>query len=114
MSKFRKGAAYLRRMKPTDKADSLFLAVRLAFFSDPRNWKHPERCRPVVLVQHGCPGVVGVWMNREEALRALWTRVPNRRRNIKHNPRRGLRITRGELNKALSGWAFGKNKRESA
>ncbi|EEJ7233399.1 hypothetical protein S483_001291 [Salmonella enterica subsp. salamae] len=110
MSKYRKGAMYLRHMKSSDKAsaraNSFRTAMRLGLFSDPKIWKHPERVKPVVLLQHGISGVGDVWMNREEAIRSLLTRIPYRRRNARHNPKRGLRATKGDLRKAFRGWAF--------
>lgn len=106
MSKYRKGIAYLRKMKKTDRANDFRTAARLGMFSDPNNWKHPERCKPVVMAQHGVKGVSGAWMNHDEAVRSLLARVPKRRRNAKHNPRRGLRLTKGDLRKAFRRWRF--------
>jgi len=107
MSKYRKGGMYLRHLKSTDKANDMRTALRLATFSEPEYWNHPERVKPVVMVQHGVEGVAGVWLNKEEAIRSLLlTRNPKRRRNAKHNAERGQRMTKGDLRKAFRAWAF--------
>lgn len=106
MSKYRKGIVYLRKMKKTDRAKDFRTAVRLDMFSDPKIWKHPESLKPVVMAQHGVKGVSNVWMNQDEAIRSLLTSVTKRRRNAKHNPRRGLRLTKGDLKKAFRRWRF--------
>jgi len=109
MSKYRKGAMYLRHLKPTDKAKNWQTALRLGLFFDPNNWKHPERVKPVVMVQYGINGVAAVWMNREEAIRSLLVYNPKRRRNTKHSSKRGQRMTKGDLRKAFRAWAFKNN-----
>ena len=106
MSKYRKGAMYLRHLKPTDRAIRIRTAFRLAAFNIPDGWEHPERVKPVVMVQHGVEGVVDVWMNKEDAISSLFTRNPKRRRNPKHNEKRGQRITKGDLRKACRAYAF--------
>lgn len=106
MSKYRKGAVYLRHLKPTDKSTSWQVSMRLAYFNDKKIWKHPERVTPVVLVQHGVKNVMEVFMCREDALRQLMMYRVKRRRNNKHYPRRGLRQTKGDLRKSFRGWAF--------
>lgn len=106
MSKYRKGAMYLRHLKPTDKANNMRTALRLATFSEPEYWNHPERVKPVVIVRHGVEGVTGVWLNKEDAISSLLTRYPKRRRNAKHNVERGQRMTKGDLRKAFRAWAF--------
>ncbi|WP_312329898.1 hypothetical protein [Atlantibacter hermannii] len=106
MSKYRKGAVYLRHLKPTDKSTSFQVSIRLAYFNDKNIWKHPERVTPVVLVQHGCKGVMEVFMTREDALRQLMMYRERRARNTKHNAKRGQRQTKGDLSKAFRRWAF--------
>lgn len=109
MSKYRKGAMYLRHLKPTDKANDLRTIIRLELFCDPNNWKHPERVKPVVMVQYVINGVAAVWMNREEAIRSLLVYNPKRRRNTKHSSKRGQRMTKGDLRKSFRAWAFKNN-----
>lgn len=106
MSKYRKGAMYLRHLKSTDKANDMRTALRLATFSEPEYWNHPERVKPVVMVQHGVEGVAGVWMNKEDAISSFLTRTQKRRRNAKHNDKRGQRMTKSDLRKAFRAWAF--------
>lgn len=106
MSKYRKGAMYLRHLKSTDKANDMRTALRLATFSEPEYWNHSERVKPVVMVQHGVEGVVGVWLNKEDAISTLLARSPKRRRNAKHNAERGQRMTKGDLRKAFRAYAF--------
>lgn len=106
MSKYRKGAMYLRHLKSTDKANDMRTALRLATFSDPEYWSNPERVKPVVMVQHGIEGVAGVWMNKEDAISSLLTRTQKRRRNAKHNQKRGQSMTKSDLRKAFRAWAF--------
>lgn len=106
MSKYRKGAMYLRHLKPTDKANDMRTALRLATFSEPEYWSNPERVKPVVMVQHGIEGVAGVWLNKEDAISSFLTRSAKRRRNAKHNVERGQRMTKGDLRKAFIAWAF--------
>ncbi len=106
MSKYRKGAMYLRHLKSTDKANDMRTALRIATFSEPEYWRHPERVKPVVMVQHGVEGVVGIWLNKEDAINSFLTRNPNRRRNAKHNVERGQRMTKGDWRKAFRAWAF--------
>lgn len=105
MSKYRKGVAYLRHMKPTDKANDFRTAIRLGVFADKSGWKHPERVKPVVLVQHGVKGVAAVFMNKEEALSSLMV-VKRRQRNRRYSYRRGLRHTQADLRKVWRGWRF--------
>ena len=106
MSKYRKGAMYLRHLKSTDKANDMRTALRLATFSEPEYWNHPERVKPVVMVQHGVEGVAGVWLNKEDAISSLLTRNSNRCRNAKHNVERGQHMTKGDLRKAFRAYAF--------
>lgn len=106
MSKYRKGAVYVRHMKHTDRSSSFHVSMRMALFSNKSRWKHPERVTPVVLVQHGVKNVMEVFMNREDALRQLMIFREKRQRNAKHNTKRGLRQTRGDLRKSFRGWAF--------
>lgn len=106
MSKYRKGAMYLRHLKPIDKANDMRTALRLATFSEPEYWNHPERVKPVVMVQHGVEGVVGIWLNKEDAIRSFLTRSQKRRRNAQHNEKRGQCMTKGDLCKAFRAWAF--------
>lgn len=105
MSKYRKGVAYLRHMKPSDKANDFRTAIRLATFADKSCWKHPERVKPVVLVQHGVKGVAAVFMNRDEALRSMMAQN-KKARNSRHNRRRGLRQTNADLRRVWRGWRF--------
>lgn len=114
MSKYRKGAVYLRRMKPTDKSTSFHVNIRLAHFGNKSGWKHPERVDPFVLLQHGVKNVIEVFMTKEAALRQLMkSREKPRQRNTKHHAKRGLRQTKGDLRKSFRGWAF-KHQKESA
>lgn len=106
MSKYRKGAVYLRHLKSTDRSTSFQVSLRLAAFSDPTNWKHPERVKPVVLVQHGVKNVMEVFMTRDAALNQLMIYRESRQRNAKHNPKRGLRQTKGDQRNAFRKWAF--------
>lgn len=106
MSKYRKGAMYLRHLKPNDKANDMRTALRLATFSEPEYWRHSERVKPVVMVQHGVEGVIGVWLNKEDAISSFLARTQKRRRNAKHNEDRGQRMTKGDLRKAFRAWAF--------
>lgn len=112
MSKYRKGAVYLRHLKPTDKSTSFQVSMRLAYFSDPSLWKHPERIKPVVLVQHGVGKVMEIFMNREDALRSLHMVRTIRQRNPKHHPKRGLRQTRGDFRNGFRSWAFKHSKKK--
>lgn len=111
MSKYRKGAVYLRKMKPGDKSKRMMVCVRMAMFSDKSNWKKPEEVNPVVMMRYGKRDVFQVFMNQGDALKSLITGVQRRRRNPKHNPKRGLYLTKGDLRKAFSKWAD-KNKGE--
>ncbi|HED2522662.1 TPA: hypothetical protein R4Y92_001400 [Klebsiella aerogenes] len=107
MSKYRKGAVYLRKLKAGDKSTDLRNSMRIAMFSDKSIWKCPEEVKPVVLVQHGVNRVVAVFMNMDDAMRSMFSPgMPKRRRNARHNPRRGLRHTKGDLNKSFRHWAF--------
>lgn len=114
MSKYRKGAVYLRKMKRGDKTNDFRTSMRMAMFSDKTAWKNPEEIKPVVLVQYGVKRVVSVFMNMDDALGCVFcSGIPKRRRNARHNPRRGVRYTRGDLKKAFRKWAF-KHKETSA
>ncbi|MDQ9469009.1 hypothetical protein [Citrobacter freundii] len=107
MSKFRKGAVYLRKMKTGDKSDDFRTYMRMAMFSDKSAWKHPEKINPVVLVQYGVKCVVSVFMNMEDATGCLISGAFEKRaRNSRHNPRRGMRYTKGDMKKAFRKWAF--------
>ncbi|MFW0766729.1 hypothetical protein ACN0IV_12900 [Trabulsiella odontotermitis] len=115
MSKYRKGAVYLRRMKAGDKSDDFRTYMRMAMFSDKSAWKHPEKVKPVVLVQHGVKRVVGVFMNMDDAVGCLFSgSLEKRVRNSRHNPRRGMRYTKGDLKKAFRKWAFKHNQERAA
>mgnify|MGYP001086345448 CR=1 FL=1 len=46
MSKYRKGAVYLRKMKAGDKSNDFRTYMRMAMFSDKKAWKHPEKIKP--------------------------------------------------------------------
>ena len=105
MSKYRRGVAYLRHMKPTDKANDFRTAIRLATFADKSCWKRPEEVKPVVLVQHGVKTVAAVFMNKEDALRSLLAQT-KRAKNSRHNRRRGLRHTQSDLRRVWRGWRF--------
>lgn len=114
MSKYRKGAVYLRKMKPSDKSSDFRTSMRMALFSDKKVWKRPEEIKPVVLVQHGVKGVVSVFMNMDDATACLFSgAIEKRARNSRHNPRSGMRYTKGDLKKAFRKWAF-KQKQERA
>lgn len=114
MSKYRKGAVYLRKMKPSDKSNDFHTYMLMALFSDKKAWKHPEKIKPVVLVQYGVKRVVSVFMNMEDATGCLFSGAFEKRvRNSRHNPRRGMRYTKGDMKKALRKWAF-KHKQEAA
>ena len=114
MSKYRKGAVYLRKMKAGDKSDDFRTYMRMAMFSDKSAWKRPEKIKPVVLVQYGVKRVVSVFMNMEDATGCLISGAFEKRaRNSRHNPRRGMRYTKGDMNKAFRKWAF-KHKQEAA
>lgn len=113
MSKYRKGAVYLRHLKPTDKSSSFQVSLRMAAFSDKKLWKHPNRVTPVVLLQHGVKNVMEVFMCREDALRQLMMYREKRLRNAKHHPKRGQRQTKGDLRRSFRGWAF-KHRQERA
>ena len=106
MSKYRRGVAYLRHMKPTDKANDFRTAIRMATFADKSCWKNPEEVKPVVLVQHGVKGVAAAFMNKDEALRSLMVFAPRRVRNPHHSRRRGLRHTQSDLRRVWRGWRF--------
>ena len=106
MSKYRKGIGYIRRMKPTDKGNDFRTALRLGYYADPKVWKNPEQVKPVVMVQHGVPGVAAVWMNQDEAIKSLFGTREYRRRNARHNPQRGMRITKSDLRKVFRRWRF--------
>lgn len=113
MSKYRKGAVYLRKMKPSDKSNDFHTYMRMALFSDKKAWKHPEKIKPVVLVQYGVKRVVSVFMNMEDATGCLFSGAFEKRvRNSRHNPRRGMRYTKGDMKKAFRKWAF-KHKQEA-
>ncbi|MFI7812971.1 hypothetical protein [Citrobacter werkmanii] len=112
MSKYRKGAVYLRHLRRTDKSTSFQISLRLAYFSNPSLWKHPEGVKPVVMVRHGSNNVMEIFMNREEALRSLYITRTIRQRNRKHNPKRGLRQTRGDLRKGFRAWVSKYAKKE--
>lgn len=114
MSKYRKGAVYLRHLKPTDRSSSFQVSFRLAYFRDKTLWKHPERETPVVLVQHGVNNVMEVFMCRDDALRQLMMYREKRQRNSKHSPKRGQRQTKGDLRKSFRRWAFKHRKEASA
>lgn len=110
MSKYRKGAIYLRKMKPSDKSNDFRTGCHIALFSDKSAWKHPEKVKPVVLVQHGMNRIVSVFMNMEDATGCLISGTfPKRTRNYRHNPKRGQRYTKGDMKKAFSKWAFKHN-----
>ena len=106
MSKYRKGIAYLRKMKQTDRANDFRTAARLGMFSDPNNWKHPERCKPVVMAQHGVKGVSGAWMNHDEGCSQPPCPRSEETPECQTQPRRGLRLTKGDLKKAFRRWRF--------
>ena len=40
MSKYRKGAVYLRKMKSSDKSNDFRTSMRMALFSDKKVWKY--------------------------------------------------------------------------
>ena len=110
MSKYRKGALYLRHMKPTDKSNDFRNSMRMALFSDKSAWKHPEEIKLVVLLQHGTNRVVSVFMNMDDACSSLCSfGIPKRRRNARFNAKRGLRFTKGDQRKAFRKWAFKHN-----
>ena len=107
MSKYRKGAVYLRKLKSGDKSPDLRNSMRMAMFSDKSMWKHPEEIKPVVLMRHGMNHVVAVFMNMDDAIHSMFSPgMPKRRRNARHNPRRGLRHTKDDLKKAFRHWAI--------
>ena len=107
MSKYRKGAVYLRKMKPGDKTNDFRTSMRMAMFSDKTAWKRPEIIKPVVMVRHGTKRVISVFMNMDDAMSSLFgSGIPKRRRNSRHNPTRGRRVTRGDLRKAFRSWGL--------
>ncbi|QIR27542.1 hypothetical protein [Kluyvera genomosp. 3] len=107
MSKYRKGALYLRHMKPTDKSNDFRTSMRMALFSDKSAWKRPEEIKPVVLLRHGTNRVMNVFMNMDDALSCLFSfGIPKRPRNSRFNAKRGLRFTKGDLRKAFRKWSF--------
>lgn len=111
MSKYRKGALYLRHMKPTDKTNDFRTSIRMALFSDKSAWKRSEEIKPIVLLQHGTNRVLSVFMNMDDACNSLLSfGMPKRRRNPRHNPKRGLRATKGGLRKVFRKWAFKHNR----
>lgn len=115
MSKYRKGALYLRHMKATDKTNDFRTSVRVALFSDKSAWKHPEKIKPAVLLQHGTNRVVNVFMNMDDACSSLYSfGMPKRRRNSRFNAKRGVRFTKGDLRKAFRKWAFKHNQERMA
>ncbi|VDZ67570.1 Uncharacterised protein [Klebsiella aerogenes] len=73
MSKYRKGAVYLRKMKAGDKSNDFRTYMRMAMFSDKKAWKHPEKIKPVVLVQYGMKNIVSVFMNMDDATGCLFS-----------------------------------------
>ncbi|MCK7293315.1 hypothetical protein UXP21_03625 [Enterobacter kobei] len=110
MSKYRKGAVYLRKMKAGDKSNDFRTYMRMAMFSDIKAWKNPEKIKPVVLVQYGMKNIVSVFMNMDDATGCLFSgAIEKRARNSRHNPRRGMRYTKGDLKKAFRKWAFKHN-----
>ncbi|EKI3096558.1 hypothetical protein PC510_003835 [Escherichia coli] len=115
MSKYRKGACYLRKMKARDKSDDLRTRMRMAMFSDKSAWKHPEQIKPVVVVRHGIKRVMGVFMNMDDATASLFPwMIKERRRNSRHNPHRGMKHTKGDLKKAFRMWAFKHDQEQAA
>ncbi|HCA9725809.1 TPA: hypothetical protein MYK22_001009 [Klebsiella pneumoniae] len=115
MSKYRKGAVYLRKMKASDKSNNFRTSMRMALFNDKTMWKRPEEVKPVVLVQHGESRVVAVFMNMDDAMRSMFSPGMQKRcRNARHNPRRGLRHTKGDLAKAFRRRAYKHNKERTA
>lgn len=113
MSKYRRGALFLRRLKPTDKSNDFRTAMRLGMFSEPNIWKHPERVKPVVLVQHSVNNVVAVFMNKADALGSLFGKRESRLRNARWNKKRGQRQTIGDMKKTWRRWAWKHNKPEA-
>lgn len=88
--------------------------MRMAMFSDKSVWKHPEKIKPVVLVQYGVKRVVSVFMSMDDATGCLISGAFEKRvRNSRHNPRRGMRYTKGDMKKSFRKWAF-KHKQEAA
>lgn len=115
MSKYRKGAVYLRKMKRGDKSSDFRTYMRMAMFNDKSAWKHPEKVKPVVLVQYGMKRVVSVFMNMDDAIGCLISgALEKRARNSRQNPRRGKRYTKGDLKKAFRKWAFKHNQGRAA
>lgn len=54
--------------------------------------------------------IVSVFMNMDDATGCLFSgAIEKRARNSRHNPRRGMRYTKGDLKKALRKWAFKHN-----
>ncbi|WAM43665.1 hypothetical protein [Edwardsiella piscicida] len=111
MSKYRKGALYLRKMKPSDKSNDFRICMRMALFSDKKAWKRPEEIKPVVLIQHGMKRIVSVFMNMDDAYGCLISgALEKRARNSRHNPSRGMRYTKGDMKKAFRKWALKHNR----
>lgn len=68
MLKHNYGEMYLRRMKPTDKADSIFTATSMAAKEMIRD-QHDGRA-PIVAVRRGFPGeVIAVGYTKEDVRR---------------------------------------------
>ncbi|MGR7410020.1 hypothetical protein ACU60X_19225 [Klebsiella aerogenes] len=115
MSKYRKGAVYLRKMKAGDKSNDFRTSMRMALFSDKKVWKRPEKIKPVVLVQYGMKNIVSDFMNMDDATGYLFSgAIEKRARNSRHNPLRGMRYTKGDLKKAFRKWAFKHNAEHAA
>lgn len=66
MSKYRKGALYIRRMRESDDTESFRTSFRLAFYS--MQIKSGRYKKAYVLLQHGHPGVLEVGRSRADIM----------------------------------------------
>ena len=84
MSRYRRGVFYVRRMRPTDQADTWQTAIRLGFFQMTRLDKGKAA---YVLVRHGFPDVLEV----DKSKRVMQSRLCSGRagrKSFKQNCRR--------------------------
>ena len=69
MSKYRKGALYIRRMRETDQTESFRTSFRLAFYSV--QIESGKLKKAYVLVQHGYSNVLEVGRSRADIMSTM-------------------------------------------
>lgn len=69
MSKYRKGALYIRRMKETDQTENFRTSIRLALYS--MQIRNGKRKKAYVLMQHGYSNVMEVGGSRVDIMRNM-------------------------------------------